>query len=95
MYVGLDFEASFNLDYEFFDNLTITEIFTLDSINFDFDEQIREYEHEYLQYHLQDMETYDSDTVQCILNTWEMNEGSLRYSLKALICDLERDLFVS
>lgn len=95
IYIGVDFDITVALDFDFFDNLTITEIFTLDSINVDIDEQMREHEHEYLQYYLQDMESYDSHSVQCILNTWEMNENSLRYSLKSLIYDLERDLFVS
>ena len=94
LYGGVDYEATFYLDYDFFDNFTIAQTCSLDTIGVDVEDLIYEQECEYLEYHIKNLETYDSYNIQCLLNTWEMNAESFRYDLERMIAGLESDLFI-
>ena len=94
LYGGVDYEAIFYFDYDFFDNFTIVQMCSLDTLGIDVEDLIYEQECEYLEYHTANLTTYDSYNIQCLLNTWEMNANRFRYSLKRMIGSLENDLFI-
>ena len=93
-YGGVDHEATFYLDYDFFDNFTLAQACSLDTIGVNIESMIREYSQEYLRFCIPDIRDCDMDDLQDMVNTWNANASRFRKTLQRAISGLERDLFI-
>ena len=94
IFLGVDHTATFYLDYDFFDNFSLAQMCSLDTLGIDIEGMIRERSRGYLFYIHDEFEYVYMDDVRRALRTWDLNERIFRNGLQCAISGLERDLLI-
>jgi hypothetical protein len=94
IFLGIDHTATFYLDYDFFDNFSLAQMCSLDTIGVDIEDMIREHSRGYLYYIQDQFEYVYMDDVRRAMHIWDSNERLFRNGLQRAISGLERDLFI-